>query len=213
MENLRGHAGAEGTQHGKKEDHPQFYETNSGVPILQSVSGFMATHGTHRHLTVHEQTAFMIGDIKHGVWRIQENGMVRLYRKKGMVGVSNGTNPNALDASNSEDKLKLDILKKNYAAYVAEEGFYHYKYPDQEVSEEGYLNFVDLTIYHPQFEGKYDNHPVIDLPHFLCTMPQPYFPHLHNVWKYATKQKRANKLGPLAIRAGMDVKEHYPNTI
>ena len=77
MEEFLKYTGASGTQHGKSEDDPEFYETNSGIPHLPTLSGFMGTHGTYRFLTIHEQTAVLIGEGKHGVWRIQENGFIR----------------------------------------------------------------------------------------------------------------------------------------
>merc|ERR1719354_134924 len=207
------HAGASGTQHGKNKDDPNFYESNSGIPILPSISGFMGTHGTYRFLTIHEQTAILIGDGKHGIWRIQENGMIRNYRKKGMVGIKEDTDPNDLNPNSSDDKMKLDIINKNYAEFIPEESWSGYKYSDEKLSEEGYLNFIDLTIYHPKYEGKYNDHEPIDLPHWFCTMSQARYPNVWNAWKYATAQNGANKPGPLAIRAGFDIKENYHNIL
>ena len=60
-----------GTQHGKPEGSSDFYTTNSQVPHLPSASGFMGTHGTYRFMSVYEQTAVVIGEGKHGIWRIQ----------------------------------------------------------------------------------------------------------------------------------------------
>ena len=77
----------------------------------------------------------------------------------------------------------------------------------------GYLNFIDLSIYHPKYKGKYNTHVPIDLPHFYCTMTQNDYKHMKDVWKYAIAQPRANKLGPLAVRAGMDIKENYFNVL
>ena len=62
MEEFLEYTGASGTQHGKAEDDPEFYETNSGIPHLPTLSGFMGTHGTYRFLTIHEQTALLIGE-------------------------------------------------------------------------------------------------------------------------------------------------------
>jgi len=213
MDRIRGHAGTKDTQHGKDKNATDYYTTNSQIPQLPSVSGYMGSHGTYRFVTVHEQTIFLIGDGKHGVWRVQDNGMIRNYLKKGMVGITNTTDPNALDANNPSHKLELDIIEKNYAAYIPEEGFSGYKYPDDKTSADGYLNFIDLTIYHPKYKGEYDNHVPIDLPHHICTMPQAGFPTIQNLWKYATAQPEANKPGPLAIRAGLDIKEHYRNMV
>ena len=142
------------------------------------------------------QTATVIGEPKHGVWRVQDNGMVRCWRRYGMVGLDMNVDPNG-----NLDQHQMDIVMNNYDAYIPEEGFQAYKYPHQQFGD-GYHNFVDLTIYHPKFGDKYHDHEPIDLAHFYCTMSQAGFPHMMDVWKYAMGQPQANKLGPLAIRAG-----------
>ena len=63
-------------------DDPDYYSSNSGMPHDPSTTGHMATHGTHRFLAMHEQTALLVGEGKHGVWRFQENGFIRVYRNK-----------------------------------------------------------------------------------------------------------------------------------
>ena len=40
-----GHAGAEGTQHNRDDDDPNFYKTNSEMPILPVIHGYTGTHG------------------------------------------------------------------------------------------------------------------------------------------------------------------------
>ena len=76
-----------------------------------------------------------------------------------------------------------------------------YRFPSDEF-EAGYRNFVDLTIYHPKYNGKYDDHVPIDLSYLYCTMSQPHFPHAKTVWRYIANQPNANKIGPLGKRAG-----------
>ena len=44
-----------------------------------------------------------------------------------------------------------------------------YRYPDDQFSY-GFHNYVDLTIYHPKYGGRYDNHVPIDLAHYYCTI-------------------------------------------
>ena len=53
-----------GTQHGRETDDPFYYTTNSNVPHLPFVTGYMGTHGTYRFMTVSEQTLVVIGDGK-----------------------------------------------------------------------------------------------------------------------------------------------------
>ena len=95
----------------------------------------------------------------------------------------------------------FQIVMNNYDGYIPEEGYGGYKYPHQQFVD-GYHNFVDLTIYHPKFQGKYNDHEPIDLAHFYCTMSQGGFPHEQDVWKFVMGQPQVNKIGPLGKRAG-----------
>ena len=40
-----GHAGAEGTQHNRPKDDPNFLKSNSEMPILPILHGYTGTHG------------------------------------------------------------------------------------------------------------------------------------------------------------------------
>ena len=78
----------------------------------------------YRFLSVTEQTATMIGEPKHGLWRGQESGFIREYRKAGKAGLKDG-----LDAN---DWANLDLAQRNavydnYAHYIPEEGGKGYK--------------------------------------------------------------------------------------
>jgi len=215
LDGFLNHGGAEGTQHNRAKNDTKFYYTNSDIPILPFFTGFVGTHGTYRFLTITEQTFILVGEGKHGVWRIQENGFIREYRKKEQVGL-----PIAIDAnSDSISPNHFDIIKHNYAHYIPDESWSGYKYPDELISDgkkdgmKDYLNFVDLSIYHPKYGGKYQNHVPIDLPYYYCTMSGNDFPHANHVWKFAMAQPMANIIGPLARRAGMDIKETHFNII
>lgn len=209
-----GYTGAAGTQHGKDENDPTWYETNSFIPHLPTMSGFMGTHGTYRFFSIHEQTAILIGDGKHGLWRIQEDGHIREYLIPGKRGIDSNIDPNKdFDENSSEDQLLLKTLDDEYSAKIPYIGYAGYKYTSDKVSENGTLNYVHLSIYHPKYRGKYDDHVPIDLPQFYCTMTGAEYKHVKNVWKYAMAQPGANRLGPLAIRAGLDIKENYHNVI
>ena len=50
--------------------------------------------GTYRFLSVARQTATLIGEPKHGLWRIQDNGHVRCYRRNGKIGLDKDVDPN-----------------------------------------------------------------------------------------------------------------------
>ena len=138
----------------------------------------------------------MIGETKHGVWRIQDNGHVREYRKYGVDGLRDTVNPN----DGNMGKGDLDIIKNEYTNYMPEDTSL-YKLTKDKVRH-GYLQYVDLTIYHPKYGGKYDKHVPIDLAHFYCTMTQGGHPHVRKAWLYASKQPTMNKIGPLGKRAG-----------
>ena len=51
--------------------------------------------GTYRHMTIVEQTAVMEGESKHGVWRVQDNGHVREFRRHGKIGLHKDVDPNS----------------------------------------------------------------------------------------------------------------------
>lgn len=138
----------------------------------------MATHSTHRFLSVHEQTAILIGEGKHGVWRFQENGFIRVYRHKDKEGIPAEKKEAALDMERLEETPEtkghcqennrlFDILVYDYKNLDPNHEF-NYAFGDSEVSEEGWLNWLDLPIYHAKFGGKYEDHPPIDLPIFWC---------------------------------------------
>ena len=62
-------------------------KTHSQIPHLPVYMGYMNTNTTYRFVNVAEQVLTMIGEGKHGLWRIQENGTVREYLKKGAAGL------------------------------------------------------------------------------------------------------------------------------
>jgi len=53
--------------------------TDSGINHLPVYHGHMQTTQTYRFVNVAEQVFTMVGDGKHGMWRYQDNGSVRLY--------------------------------------------------------------------------------------------------------------------------------------
>ncbi len=57
-------------------------KTHSQIPHLPFYMGYMNTNSTYRFVNVAEQVFTMIGEGKHGLWRIQENGTVREYLRK-----------------------------------------------------------------------------------------------------------------------------------
>ena len=155
------------------------------MPHDPSTSGFMATHGTHRFLALHEQTGLLVGEGKHGVWRFQENGFIRVYRAEGKEGIPAVKKEVVLDLESveegeeDEERNRLfEILQNNYKNYDPKfKGDFNYpfhqdyKAPEIEISEEGsnsWLNWIDLPIYHPKFNNTYEDHVPIDLPLFYC---------------------------------------------
>jgi hypothetical protein len=122
---------------------------------------------------MHEQTAILVGEGKHGVWRFQENGFIRVYRDKYCdCGIpqekKEGVIVDWLDLPRVSDATRdlLEILRVNYSNIDSNKEF-DYAF-GEETSEEGYLNWIDLPIYHAKFGGKYEDHVPIDLPLFYC---------------------------------------------
>ena len=181
------------------------------MPFLPALEGYFQTHNTYRFLTVREQVLTVIGEAKHGMWRIQDNGLFRLYRKVGAIGV-----PVGADVYNPSLQASITTDYKPVLAPGLETGdtagWAGYRY-SQDADGDGQAAFIDIPIYHPYFKGSYDDHPVMDLPHWFCTMSGANFTYAKIVWDYSSKQPNANIIGPLGKRAGLDVKEHYTNTI
>ena len=51
-----------GTQHGRNKSDPKYYTTNSQIPQLPFVTGFVGTAGTYRFTVVSYQTALVVGE-------------------------------------------------------------------------------------------------------------------------------------------------------
>ncbi len=179
--------------------------THSQIPHLPFYTGYMNTNYTYRFVTIAEQVLSMIGEGKHGLWRVQENGTVREYLKKGAKGLSAKAELTA--------KENLASIESDYSAYLPEESWSGYKFPDEKLTKDGQLNFIDLPISHPKYKGKYAKHEPIELPNFYCTMSGNDYPYAKQAMNFAFSQPGANQVGPLGKRAGLDVKENYTNVI
>jgi len=186
-------------------------KTNSYMPFMPALDGYLQTHNTYRFLTVREQVLSVIGEAKHGMWRVHDNGLVRLYRKFGATGVPVGADVYDLSIQ--------DVIMRDYKHVLAPGletndtgGWAGYRY-SQDDDSDGQASFVDLPIYHPYFSDSYNDHPAIDLPNWFCTMSGANFTDAKVIWDYSKKQANANIVGPLGKRAGLDIKEHYTNVI
>lgn len=179
--------------------------THSQIPHLPVYYGYMNTNMTYRFVNVVEQVFTMIGEGKHGLWRVQEMGSVRQYLRKGKAGLPEGADFN--------DPKYQDIIEDHYSAYLPEESWSGYKYPDQRLNENGDLNFIDLPITHPKFKGKYDEHAAIDLPNWYCTMSANDYPYAKKAMNFAFSQPAAGEVGPLGKRAGLDINENYTKVL
>ena len=210
------YTGSKGAQDGG------FYDrTNNETPLLPNQMGYMLTSGTPRFLNVNEQVLTVIGEGKHGMWRIQDNGYIREYRIKEKRGLLQSAEVEAANPITCTP-TQLAILKNEYGAYHNDIVFGGglntggYRYPSDKVdTTDNTLTFIDLPINHPKYEGKYDSHVPIDLASYYCTMSagNEKGDIITKMWDYATKQPRANLIGPLGKRAGIDIKELYPNVI
>jgi hypothetical protein len=179
--------------------------THSKIPHLPIYSGYMNTNYTYRFVNIVEQTFTMVGEGKHGLWRVEDNGTIREYRKKGNKGL-----PENADLFAEEN---LATIANQYSSYIPEESWDGYKHPHQRIAEDGNLNFIDLPLNHPKYKDKYANHVPIDLPHFYCTMSANRYPYAKKAIDYAFKQPGAEKVGPLGKRAGLDVNELYTKVL
>ncbi|HLS42059.1 MAG TPA: hypothetical protein VK026_02185 [Paenalcaligenes sp.] len=178
--------------------------THSQVPHLPVYMGYMHTNYTYRFISISEQVLTMMGDGKHGVWRVQEQGTIREYLKPGATGIKEGEDIFA-DANK-------DTVANDYAPFI-EGGESIYRFPDERVTESGHLAYIDLPITHPKYEGKYDDHEPIDLANYFCTMSGPDFPYSKQAMNFAFQQAGGNQVGPLGKRAGLDIKENYTNVL
>jgi hypothetical protein len=84
--------------------------THSQIPHLPVYFGYMHSNYTYRFVNVAEQVFTMIGEGKHGLWRVQESGTIREYLKKGARGL-----PENADLT---DQGNLEAISKDYAAYL-----------------------------------------------------------------------------------------------
>ncbi|RCW79060.1 hypothetical protein DFP89_12935, partial [Paracoccus lutimaris] len=157
--------------------------THSGIPHLPVFIGYMNTNYTYRFVTIAEQVFTMIGEGKHGLWRVQENGTIREYLKPDADGLSDGDDP--LSPEN------LSVVTQDYAAYIPQAGWDGYRYPDQRVDNQGRIAFIDLPISHPKYHGKYQKHDPVDLPLFYCTMSENDYPYAVKAMDFAFAQKGA----------------------
>ena len=180
-------------------------KTHSQIPHLPVYYGYMNTNSTYRFVNVVEQVFTMIGEGKHGLWRVQENGTVREYLKAGAEGLAPGADLTA--------KATQTIISDNYSSYLPSESWSGYKYPDQKLNETGKLNFIDLPITHQKYKGKYLKHQPVDLPNWYCTMSGNDYAYAKQAMDFAFKQTGANQVGPLGKRAGLDINENYTNVL
>ena len=142
--------------------------------MLPASTGFMASHSAVRFLSVFEQVALLIGERKHGLWRYQENGFIRVYREKGSKeGIMVEEKRAAIDmggctgeAKTDEDRRLLAIIKKCYLQLKV--GEFEYAFGDEEQKDNKWLNWIDLPMYHPFFEKRYEDHVPVDLSIYYC---------------------------------------------
>ncbi|WP_018693117.1 hypothetical protein [Algicola sagamiensis] len=184
---------------------PRPTKTHSQIPHLPVYSGYMSTNDTYRFVNIVEQVFTMIGEGKHGLWRVQDNGTVREYRRAGAPGI-----PEGADIFSAQYQR---LIKSSYSHYLPEESWTGYKYPADRLDENGQLKYIDLPIHHPKYQGRYQRHVPIDLPHWYCTMSAHRYPYAKKAMDFAFAQPAANKVGPLGKRAGLDVKENYTNVL
>ena len=131
-------------------------------------------------------TAMLIGESKHGLWRYQENGFIRVYRRRGKDGIPLKNKESIVDlreraivkeeTKKEDESLNnlLDILEQNYKSIDNNNNFdYHFGKEVSEPDGEKWLNWIDLPIYHAKFGEKYKDHVPIDLSVYFCQVSVP----------------------------------------
>ncbi|HKF93548.1 MAG TPA: hypothetical protein VKB96_02910, partial [Gammaproteobacteria bacterium] len=68
-----------GTKIGPATQKERQGDTDSGINHLPVYHGHVFTNDTYRFINIAEQVITVIGDGKHGLWRYQDNGTVRVY--------------------------------------------------------------------------------------------------------------------------------------
>ncbi|MEH6358022.1 MAG: hypothetical protein V7745_03475 [Pseudomonadales bacterium] len=211
--------------------------TDSGINHLPAYYGNMMTNNTFRFVNINEQVFTMVGDGKHGFYRYQDNGTVREYltdeAEAAQGGLAAPENPIELrDPREMDDfvadatRTELSTIVNDYTHFDLSAGFGAFNAPGTTgvggyksfttggiANDDDRVNFVDLPISHPKYEGKYDTHPAIDLAAYYCTMSAADFPGAAAAMKFAFSQPAANKVGPLGVRAGLDIRENYLNVL
>ena len=147
-----------------------------------------------------EQVLTIIGEAKHGMWRFHESGFIREYKVDGEKGLLNGKDPNQWHNLTDEEQ---SIVNNSYQP--TNTGKAGYIFPDNKTNADDELHFIDLSIYHGKYNGKYEDHVPIDLPAWYCSFSGIDFPFVSDLWKFAVEQKMANVIGDLGKRAGNNI--------
>jgi len=182
-------------------------KTDSYMPYMPRFQGVVESGNIHRFITIHEQVLTLIGEAKHGLWRTQDNGMVRVHKVKGVKGVKVGADLN--------DPNLLSVIQACYKSFRSDRKWFASSYDpyNPAVPDPSYANFLDLPISHKYFDGRYSKHVPVDLPIFSCTMSKEAFPDAKELWDYAVAQPNANIIGQLGRRAGLDIKHLYESVV
>ncbi len=194
--------------------------TDSGINHLPVYHGHMQTNKTYRFVNVAEQVFTMIGDGKHGLWRYQDNGTVREYITDEAEASGDGLDEGlSIDDPSNLPTLEDDYTHFDESASFGSIGGGGYKsiggFNGQTVNADGHQTFVDLPIFHPKYGGKYDEHPPIDLAGYYCTMSANDYAKARQAMDFAFAQPGAghDNVGPLGIRAGLDISENYTKVL
>ena len=149
------------------------------------MTGFMGQFGTYRFLSMFEMMAMFIGEEKHGMWRFQENGFIRVYRDKSKnVGILKDEKEEAIESGlhyvdaekYPRNDTLLNIIENNYMnvdPYQYQDFDYAFGDETSIITDENgreveVLNWIGLPIYHEKFTRKYENHVPIDTPSYYC---------------------------------------------
>ena len=128
-------------EYDKTSDLSYVNKTDSYMPYMPRFQGVVESGNIHRFITIHEQVLTLIGEAKHGLWRTQNNGMVRVHKVKGVKGVKVGVDLN--------DPILLSVIQDDYKPFHSDLKWYLPLDPyNPAVSDPSSATFLDLPISH-----------------------------------------------------------------
>ena len=106
----------------------------------------------------------------------------------------------------------VNIVVQVSLDYLPQESWAGYKLPNHQVDELG-LTYIDLPTHHAKYGANYAQALMVDLPHWYCTLSSFRYPYAKKAIEFAFAQQGANKIVPLGMRAGLNVRQNFLNVL